>query len=151
MAVLTPKLGIDMKFPEYWVQVLVKMNRSLWFYVYISGTKYGKIVTKFVRCFERASGYWLWNCTETAWKKNTVYLKRQWFLLLTIWRHQIIFLKNKQTNKQSMSFLCYCFLFKRYFWIFKTFFMLPIESGKCYVTYGCWWWEKPKWGGGDRE
>ena len=29
-----------------------------------------------------------------------------------------------------------------------SFFMLPIENGKVGVgAYGCWWWEKPKWGG----
>ena len=27
---------------KFWVQVLVKMNQSLWFFVYNSGTKYGK-------------------------------------------------------------------------------------------------------------
>ena len=37
------QISVDVRFSEsYWVQVLVKMNRSLWFFVYISGTKYGK-------------------------------------------------------------------------------------------------------------
>ena len=33
------EISIDSRFPEsYWVEVLLKMNRSLWFFVYISGT-----------------------------------------------------------------------------------------------------------------